>query len=97
MIEATSFTFFKNLVCFVFNRLSTASVALLAFSFASLIECSQIYHAPWIDSIRATAPGALVLGQTFNWPDFLAYAAGVVVGTIAEKAVFRRENAPLAT
>jgi hypothetical protein len=35
---------------FVFNRLSTTSVALLAFSFASLIECSQIYHLDRLDS-----------------------------------------------
>jgi hypothetical protein len=32
------------------------------------VEFSQLYHAPWIDTIRAARIGALVLGSTFNAP-----------------------------
>ena len=36
----------------VLPRASTRTVALLAMAFSIAIEVSQLYHAPWIDSIR---------------------------------------------
>jgi hypothetical protein len=39
----------------------TYIVAAGAVAFAYAVEISQLYHAPWIDAIRATRPGALVL------------------------------------
>ena len=50
-------------------RTRTAALAALLFSFA--IECSQLYHAPWIDHWRSFRLGALILGTTFNWPDWM--------------------------
>ena len=60
-----------------------------AFAFAVAIECGQLYHAPWIDSIRATTPGALVLGSGFLWSDLACYAAGVGIVAVVE-SVLRR-------
>jgi hypothetical protein len=60
-----------------------------AFTFAVAIECSQLYHSPWIDSIRATTPGSLVLGSGFLWSDIACYAAGVGLVAIAESAARR--------
>lgn len=48
------------------------------------VELSQLYHAPWIDAIRTTIPGRLVLGTTFNWPDLPAYAVGIALGSLVE-------------
>jgi hypothetical protein len=69
---------------FLVPRASTLTLALLALSSAWGVEFSQLYHAPWLDAVRATIPGRLVLGTTFNWPDLPAYAVGVVIGTLAE-------------
>jgi len=69
---------------FLLPRASTLSLALLALTFSWCVELSQLYHAPWIDALRATLPGRLVLGNTFNWPDLPAYALGVVLGAMAE-------------
>jgi len=69
---------------FLLPRASTLVVALLALAFAWGVEFSQLYRAPWIDAIRATLPGRLVLGNTFNWPDLLAYAVGIACGAWAE-------------
>jgi hypothetical protein len=69
---------------FLLPRLSTRRIAVIALCFAWSIEFSQMYHARWIDSIRANRLGGLVLGSTFNWPDLLAYAIGVLVGALAE-------------
>jgi hypothetical protein len=48
------------------------------------VEISQLYHAPFIDSIRATLLGHLVLGSGFDPRDLVAYAAGVVVGVMVD-------------
>jgi hypothetical protein len=69
---------------FLLPRASTLTLALLALTFAWGIEFSQLYHAPWIDAVRATLPGRLVLGSTFNWPDLPAYAVGIALGVLAE-------------
>lgn len=81
---------------FAFHRASTLRIALLALGFACSIEFSQIYHAEWIDRIRAMRLGHLILGSTFNLPDLLAYAAGVAVGVAFECARHRgRQSARL--
>ena len=54
----------------------------LAFSYA--IEFSQLYHAPWIDEIRDTTLGGLVLGFGFLWSDILCYTVGIGVCVLAE-------------
>ena len=69
---------------FLLPRASTLVVALLALTFAWGVEFFQLYHAPWLDAVRATLPGRLVLGNTFNWPDLPAYAVGIVLGAVAE-------------
>ena len=69
---------------FLLPRTSTLTLALLALGVAWGVEFSQLYHVPWIDAIRATVPGKLVLGNTFAWPDLPAYAAGISLGTLAE-------------
>lgn len=49
-------------------------------SFSYLIEVSQFYNAPWIDSIRATWLGGLILGFSFLWSDLVCYALGIFLG-----------------
>ena len=56
---------------FLLPKSSTVTIALLALAFAWGVEFSQLYRASWIDAIRATIPGKLVLGNTFNWIDLL--------------------------
>jgi len=72
---------------FLLPRTSTLIIALLALTFSWGVEFSQLYHAPWIDAIRATLPGRLVLGNTFNWPDLPAYAVGIGLGAWAERGL----------
>lgn len=73
----------------VFRQSRTGRVALAAVFCAWGVEFLQLYHAPWIDAIRATRPGRLVLGTTFNAPDLLAYPVGIALGAWAEWRLFR--------
>jgi Protein of unknown function (DUF2809) len=52
-------------------------IAFYALTFCFLIEFSQIYHEPWIDQIRDTRLGGLVLGFGFLWSDLVCYLVGV--------------------
>ena len=58
-----------------------AAVA-LAVSYA--VEVSQLYHAPWIDALRHTTLGALILGFGFLWSDLGCYTAGVALGAAVD-------------
>ena len=74
---------------FCFRRASILRNALFSVCFAWSIECLQLYHAPWIESLRSTLFGRLVLGSTFNSPDLLAYAVGIALGSAAESLCHR--------
>lgn len=63
---------------------SIARRALSALAFAFAIELSQLYHAPWIDEIRANRLAALVLGSGFLWSDLVCYTAGIAFGAAVE-------------
>ena len=76
---------------FAFNRSSPVRIALGAVCFAWSVEFLQLYHAPWIDGIRSTRLGRLVLGNMFNSPDLLAYVTGIALGAFAE-CVFLNAN-----
>ena len=76
------------LIALLRPRLPIRTVALSAALFAAAIEFSQIYHAPWIDSLRRTLPGALILGSVFSPYDFIYYAVGIGVCVIGECLVF---------
>ena len=62
--------------------------AAIALATAYLVEVSQLYHAPWINSLRHTPLGGLVLGFGFLWSDLACYTAGIALGVVLEKASF---------
>lgn len=68
----------------VFRTMETRQVALAAISFCYLVELSQLYHADWIDNLRRTTIGGLILGYGFLWTDLLAYAVGIGFGMSIE-------------
>jgi len=75
---------------FLATRAKTSMVAFAAMAFCVAIEFMQLYRAPWIDAVRATTPGRLVLGQGFHAFDLVCYGLGVGLGVGLELAVRRR-------
>ncbi|MCQ6524193.1 MULTISPECIES: ribosomal maturation YjgA family protein [Bacillus] len=69
---------------FLFPKIETKKLAFISLMFCYGIEVSQLYHAEWIDNIRATTLGGLVLGYGFLWSDLVAYTIGVGVGFLFE-------------
>lgn len=61
------------------------AVSTLALSF--VVEFSQLYQAGWINAVRDTRIGALVLGKGFLWSDLVCHTVGVGAGWLAELVV----------
>ena len=76
---------------FAFNRGATVRLVIASICFTWSVEFLQLYHAQWIDMIRATLPGRLVLGASFNAPDLIAYVVGIGLGAVAD-CVYLRER-----
>jgi hypothetical protein len=75
------------LIAAVWTRMPVPRVAAGAAIFSLAIEISQLYHAPWIDAVRATRLGGLVLGFGFLWSDLACYAAGIVLAAVLDRAL----------
>ncbi len=69
-------------VLFVGRPIATRASISLALAF--VVEVSQLYHAPWIDGIRQTTLGGLVLGFGFLWSDLVCYYLGIAIGALTE-------------
>ncbi len=57
----------------LFSSWPIKKVTLISIIFCFLIEFSQLYHSDWIDVIRRTTLGGLILGYGFLWSDLVAY------------------------
>lgn len=79
-------------IAFLRPKIRPPRLALLALTFCWLVEFSQLYQAPWINSLRATRLGHLVLGSTFHWPDLFAYAVGILAGWLLDISLFYRQR-----
>ena len=74
---------------FLAPRWSSLRISVVALLFSYTVEFSQLYHAPWIDSLRRYRIGGLILGYGFLWSDMLCYTVGVAVGFLAEKLFYK--------
>lgn len=73
------------LFAFVFADRKPRTVALAAIIFSFGIEFSQLYHAPWIDALRANKLAALALGQGFKTSDLVCYSVGILAAYFIER------------
>ncbi len=73
----------------VFKRKRSCTIAVYAMLFSFGVEISQLYHSPWIDAIRNTRLGGLVLGFGFLWSDLICYTIGVAIGFFLEIRFYR--------
>jgi hypothetical protein len=74
----------------VWPRASVRRLAVGTAVFALAIELGQLYHAPWIEAVRHTRIGGLVLGFGFLWSDLACYAAGIALAAALDAVLTRR-------
>lgn len=76
----------------IFTKYSIKRVAIIALLCSLLIELSQLYHAGWIDAVRHTRLGGLILGFGFLWSDLICYSIGVGLGFIFESVYLTKQK-----
>ena len=64
------------------KNMRSAIIFSLLFSFG--IEFSQLYQSNWINQIRNTMIGALILGKGFLLIDLVRYTVGILLGTFVD-------------
>jgi len=72
-----------------FPRARTAALLVLAFGFAAAVEASQLLAWPWLQELRGTRLGALLLGQGYQTADLAAYAVGTLLAGCADVTFLR--------
>lgn len=79
---------------FLFVRRSIHIAFLLSIIFSFSIEFSQLYQANWINQIRASIIGALILGKGFLLLDLIRYSCGIISSAVLDKVwiSFRRKK-----
>lgn len=80
------------LFCLIFRRVGIKKIVGFAVSFSFGIELLQLYQEPWIQAIRHTTLGALVLGFGFKWEDLVCYSVGIGIGVLIEFFLLRKTN-----
>lgn len=63
--------------------------AVLAFAIGALIEFGQAVNLLDLIGLRGNPVIAVVLGGSFEWLDFVAYAAGALLALAAERFIHR--------
>ncbi len=71
-------------VCVIFIKKNIRIRAVTALLICYIIELSQIYQSEWINTIRQTVLGKLILGSGFLYSDLLAYFIGIAAAAIVD-------------
>jgi hypothetical protein len=69
---------------FFMLKASVLKIVLISIAISYAIEFSQLYKAEWIDNLRHTFLGRMILGETFFWGDLVSYTAGILIGVCVE-------------
>ena len=68
----------------------SVAIAILGLVASFGVELSQTISAPWLDDLRATTLGALLLGRGFLWSDLAAYTVGATLALAIDLIAVRR-------
>lgn len=80
------------IVSFIAINKKSIFCGLLALIICYSIELSQLYQAVWINEIRQTIPGRLILGSGFLWSDLLAYFLGILAALLIDNLWFSKQK-----
>jgi hypothetical protein len=74
----------------VWPRSRPLVLASIADGIALLVELQRLYHAAWLDAIRVSLPGILLLGRIFSVRDIVAYWLAIGAVALFDGLVIRR-------
>ncbi|MEM7313552.1 MAG: DUF2809 domain-containing protein [Planctomycetota bacterium] len=65
---------------FVPRRNAIFRIAVIVCVVTCCLEFLQLWHPIWLETLRGTFVGKMVLGTSFSWLDFPAYPIGCMIG-----------------
>jgi glycopeptide antibiotics resistance protein len=77
---------------FLFLKKSIVTAIFLSFLFSFGIEFSQLYQEDWINQIRGTLMGALILGKGFLIIDLIRYTIGIVIASWLDRVTIIKKQ-----
>lgn len=80
------------MIAFIFNKSSPIKITIYSLIFSYCIEISQLYHGEFIDNIRRTTLGGLVLGFGFLWSDLVCYSIGILIGCLIDRYYIKKKG-----
>jgi len=78
----------------VWPRVSGWRIALWIFIVTSVLEFTQLWQTPLLESIRSTFIGRAFIGTSFSWLDFPHYVLGCLMGWACIKRLRKRKGTP---
>jgi glycopeptide antibiotics resistance protein len=72
---------------FLLVRKSLPTAITLSLLFSYSIEFSQLYQGGWINHLRSTLLGSLILGKGFLVVDLFRYTAGIIFATVLDQVM----------
>jgi len=76
----------------VFTRMASWQSALLALSITSMLEFVQYLRIPFMIELTRYKVFLYLLGNSFNWMDFVYYVMGAVLGYFVVMLIGHREG-----
>jgi hypothetical protein len=64
---------------FFFEQTKSWKIALWVFGITAMLEIMQLWHPPFLETLRSTFLGASLLGNYFSWLDFPHYLLGFLI------------------
>jgi hypothetical protein len=77
---------------FLFLKKSMLTAMFFSFLFSFGIEFSQLYQENWINQIRGTLLGALILGKGFLTVDLIRYTIGIFIDSCLDCLIIPKKQ-----
>jgi ABC-type dipeptide/oligopeptide/nickel transport system permease subunit len=81
--------FWCLLIFLIFSKLSPFKIAIIVFIITSLLEFTQLWKAPFLETVRKNFIGRTLIGSSFTWSDFPYYLIGCVVAYFLMNSILK--------
>jgi len=81
--------FWCLVIFLIFTRLSPFKIATIIFIVTSSLEFTQLWKAPFLETIRKNFIGRTLIGSSFTWTDFLYYLIGCILAYFLVNSILK--------
>ena len=91
-ISGVFYEIFWCLIIFlIFTKLSPFKVATIVFLVTSVLEFTQLWKAPFLETVRKNFIGRTLIGTSFTLTDFPYYLIGCIISILLMRWILKRK------